>query len=610
QDLGPHVERDMDRCIICTRCTRFMEEIANYEEYGVFFRGERTEVGAFPGKTLESNFAGNMIDVCPVGALTDKVFRFKARVYDLVHRPSICTQCSAGCNILLGTKGRHVLRVKPRENPAVNDEWICDTGRFELGWYGAGERIETPLLRKEGTLVPVLWEEAARYLAGRIGEIKERFGAQTIGGIASPTETNEGLYLFQKFFRTVVGSGSVAIPAFFGKTPAPHDLLGEAYGVAAATTSIEGIRHAPLIVLVGDRLREETPILELDIIQAVRKFGATLVLIDFPDERMGRLARYKLQTKGGSAPLIEALIGGILATPAEERAPVWQPERWEGFEALRGRHLNYDLGKLTKETGVPKTLFRELLKETARASAPLFLYAGGRQVEDTRTLRALIALSLMAHAPDDPWGGIMALYREGNLQGALDMGVHPHRLPGHRALSDAAPLEAAWGVELPKEPGFGGKRDLLEALRSLRGLYLCAETWRMEREMTGIFRELDLLVVQAMRMNEVTAHAHLVLPALSPAEQDGTVTNIERRVQRIPAAYGTPIDVLPPWESFSIFADALGVSWEYRNAESVLREMSELVPQYRAISFASIGMSGRPWPFHAPEGFTPRYLLD
>ncbi len=202
-DFGGDVIYDGDRCIMCTRCTRFMKEIAGDERLCVVQRGNRSVIDTFFDHGLDgSPFADNITDICPVGALLSKDFLHKARAWDLDRTPSVCPHCSQGCNITLDTRDNLVMRLKPRHNPEVNSYWMCDYGRLSYEWMNRSDRVQQPMVRKNGTLEPASWQEAIRTLVDRLGELK----GQPVLAVASPYHANEDSGLFARL-RDVLGGG-------------------------------------------------------------------------------------------------------------------------------------------------------------------------------------------------------------------------------------------------------------------------------------------------------------------------------------------------------------------------------------------------------------------
>ena len=205
--IGPHVMLDQERCILCTRCTRFTEEVSKSDELGVFNRGGRSVIDLYPGKTLDNPYSGNVIDICPVGALTEREFRFQCRVWYLETQDSICNGCARGCNISIHFNtsrshkagGKRVMRIKPRHNPEVNKWWICDAGRFGYEFIDQN-RIERPAVRGASGLQTVEWEAALETAAQTIAEALEAEGPDSIGVIVSPQLSNEDLLLARELF--------------------------------------------------------------------------------------------------------------------------------------------------------------------------------------------------------------------------------------------------------------------------------------------------------------------------------------------------------------------------------------------------------------------------
>ncbi len=208
QVFGPNVVFDAERCIKCTRCVRFLDEVTQTHELTVFNRSDDSTIALFPGETLDNPLSANVNDICPVGALTDRDFRFKVRVWNLNTTPSVCPGCSTGCNINIETHQNRIARFKPRINDSVNGHWICDEGRYSFHTLTSGERLTTPLLRQEGgELVPTDWETAIQ--AAYLGLT----GARTLGGLISGRNTNEEAFLWAKFMKSA--SPQAALEVFY-----------------------------------------------------------------------------------------------------------------------------------------------------------------------------------------------------------------------------------------------------------------------------------------------------------------------------------------------------------------------------------------------------------
>src|SRR5215510_6297414 len=203
--FGPNVIFDGERCIKCTRCVRFCQEITATHELTVINRGDHSTISLFEDAMLDNPLSGNVVDICPVGALTDRDFRFKVRVWYLEKTPSICPGCSTGCNISVETYQNQIARFKPRVNEAVNSHWICDEGRYCFHTLAAGERLTTPWIRQEGGLVPATWEQALQAVSDALGATK------SLAAVLSGRNTNEEAFLFARMIKRFVSDAALEV---------------------------------------------------------------------------------------------------------------------------------------------------------------------------------------------------------------------------------------------------------------------------------------------------------------------------------------------------------------------------------------------------------------
>lgn len=211
KDIGNHIKLYSDRCIRCTRCIRFCDEISGTSELGYFNRGVHNEVDIFPGERLDNRLSGNTVDICPVGALLDKEFLFKQRVWVLDGKDTICNSCSTGCNIRADINKDRVYRIVPRENLEVNDYWMCDDGRYGWNYIHSDDRLLFPMLGRGDAEQLVLWEEAFQKIKEGFGDIMKSYGDGAVAGIASSHLTNEENYLFGRLFKEVFKGGMVGL---------------------------------------------------------------------------------------------------------------------------------------------------------------------------------------------------------------------------------------------------------------------------------------------------------------------------------------------------------------------------------------------------------------
>jgi len=222
-DIGPLIMLDQERCILCTRCTRFLEEVTKTEELGVFERGNHCQIDLFPGKRLDNPYSGNVADICPVGALTNKDFRFRARVWYLEHTPSVCASCATGCNIDIHHRRGEMFRFRPRQNAAVNQYWMCDEGRLSYTRYQGEGRLLQPVVREGDGWAVRTWETARRDVITKLREVIGAHGGAAIAGIVSAQATNEEVFLFERLLHDAVEGRTAAVS--WSPADASHDAL-------------------------------------------------------------------------------------------------------------------------------------------------------------------------------------------------------------------------------------------------------------------------------------------------------------------------------------------------------------------------------------------------
>ncbi|MBN8753740.1 MULTISPECIES: NADH-quinone oxidoreductase subunit NuoG [Variovorax] len=271
KDVGPLISmEEMSRCIHCTRCVRFGQEVAGVMELGMSHRGEHSEIETFVGDSVDSELSGNMIDICPVGALTSKPFRYSARTWELSRRKSVSPHDSTGANLIVQVKNNHVMRVVPLENEDVNECWIADRDRFSYEALNGTERLTQPMLKQGGQWQQVDWQTALEYVANGLKQIKADHGAQSIGTLVSPHSTLEELQLATMLTREL-GSDNIDYRLRNAEFAAFE-------GVRWLGTSIASLTQVQRALVVGSNLRKEHPLFAQRIRQAVRK-GAALSVI-------------------------------------------------------------------------------------------------------------------------------------------------------------------------------------------------------------------------------------------------------------------------------------------------------------------------------------------
>ncbi len=586
---------DQERCVLCWRCIRYLEEWEDRPQLALFERGGATIIDVQDGKPVDAKTSGNIIDICPVGALTNRMARFAFRPWEIERTPSICTQCAVGCNIRMDTRTNTLRRIISRENMQVNDQWICDKGRFAHSWVNHENRLTMPLVRKNGKLEPASWQEALSRVAEKLQEIKGQYGADAIGGIGSAKLSNESNYLLQRFMRQLVGTNNVDhrdggdVSALDTGLPALAEIMKPQYGPDP--------KH-DVVLLFGIDTNEELPVLDLHLKRAIRR-GKLKVIVAHP--RKTELMRYAaphLQYNPGSEVL---LLNALLAAAAAAR-----DEKKSDAAKTAGKVSDQ---QLRAAAGVTPEAVAAAAGLLANAKSALILYGPmvARGAQGEAVTAALTNLALYT----GHYERLAYLGTDANSQGCRDMGVLPNRLPGHVAIDDevARPLlEQMWGATLPVTPGKTYNQMLDAAGGEIKALFVMGADPAAERpSWAANLDSLDFLVVQELMLTETAQRADVVLPGLSWAEQDGTFTNLERRVQRAPKALGNPHSkAAPDWMILSHLATHFDVQWPFSAARAVTQEITVANPLYSGMTWEHIGDQGQQWsvadaPYTRPE---------
>jgi NADH-quinone oxidoreductase subunit G len=516
--VSPLVYLDRERCVLCARCTRFANEISDDPFIELFERGALEQVAIFEDTPYESAFSGNVIQICPVGALTSAEFRFKARPFDLTSAPSVCNHCASGCNLTVQTRRGSIVRVLARENPDVNEVWNCDKGRFGHAYVTRPERLVEPMVRKNDSFVAVSWAEAIRTIAERIDATKRTNGKAAV--IAGARVPDEDAYMLSRFARTVLGTNDVDTRL---RQAGPDEDAVLARVANAEPVTYADLEAAKLVIVAGLDPHEESPILFLRLRKASTNNRVPIVEIQPRRTRLaGSGARTILCVPGTEAGVLLALarrLGDAGAVAAD--AAVVQTAGASNATVL------------TERSGADPAAIDELAALVTGAGGDVVILAGERLASSSGALSAAWNLAAATRAK------IGFVSRRAGAAGALWAGLHPTLLPAGRRIADdreRLEVEAAWRATIPTAPGRAGGA-LLDAVakRTVDLLFLVAAdpardaadaTLGRRAAEAGVFTvALDLLPTASTR------HANFVLPAAAVPERAGTFTDWEGRAQ-------------------------------------------------------------------------------
>lgn len=605
--LSDYVVLDRERCIHCARCTRFTEEISGDAQLGFLFRGASMRLSTFEDTRFTSKFSGNVIEVCPVGALTNRKYRFRARPWDLQTQKTICTECSNGCSVFFDHRLDRLVRIDGRTNEHVNEEWTCDRGKFGQEYVSGDRRLEQPLIRQDGELRPATWSQAFGLVAERMRTAVSLRGGSSVAGLGGERTTNEDNWMFQKLFRAGLKSNNLdhRMSRF---TPAFGDPVS---GMFRMPTAIADIEAADTIFLFGGDFAVEQPMLYLRARKAWLKNGASVVVAHSQQTDADAFAQAILRYEPGSEV---ALIGGILRQMLDSTTIV---EGLNGIEKLRDSLAEFTLAWVTEQTGVDASAVARAAKAM---NSPNTVILAGSAVQNHVYWEAITsALSNVAVLTGSVVGGRFGLNLptpKCNTQGAADMGILPDALPGYRPLSDAGAFVERWGTDIPTAPGMN-TRAILEAafVGDIECLYLLGCNPLTGYHDTGLARRAldacDFVIVQDILQNELLEFADVVLPAAAFPERTGTYTNTERRIQRTYQAYPALNGVKEDWTILAELLMRLQTASGLRpvappfNPKEVMKEISSLAPVYEGAEYDRLPDDGFRWSA-APIAQEPR----
>ena len=525
KDLGPLVSTDMTRCINCTRCIRFTAEIAGFMELGQSYRGERAEVMPFIGKTVDTELSGNIIDLCPVGALTSKPFRFSARTWELSRRKSVSPHDGLGSNLIVQTKHDKIMRVLPLENEDVNECWLTDKERFSYQGLSSAERLTKPMVKQGGEWKEVDWTVALDYASHALRDVAKTHGGAAIGSLVSPHATLEEMYLAQKLLR---GLGSENIDFRLRQSDFSAD--GKRKGTPWLGMKIADISRLDRVLVVGSFLRKDHPLIAQRLRQSAKRGAQVSVLHSADDDLLIKLAARSItapsQLPGMLAQVVKAVcaIKGVAPDASLAGVTVSVEAQAIGQSLASGSNTGVLLGNFAQQHPQAATL-----------------HALGRQLAS--------ALG----------GGFGFLGEAANSVG----GYVAKAVPGASGLNAAAMLKdprQAY-IVLGAEP----ELDCADGAQALATLTKAAA----------------VVVLSPFKSKAMLDYAAVLLPVSPFSETSGTFVNTEGRAQSFYAAAKPLGDARPAWKVLRVLGNLLQVAgFEFNSSEDVRAEVLGGQPEF------------------------------
>jgi NADH-quinone oxidoreductase subunit G len=559
--ISSEVLLDRERCISCTRCTRFSEEIAGDAFIEFVDRGPSQMIGTAEGDPFNSYFSGNTVQICPVGALTGAAYRFRSRPFDLVSTSGVCEHCAAGCRLRTDHRRGRVMRRLAADDPQVNEEWNCDKGRWAFTYAAESDRLTTPLVRNsDGVLVPASWPQAIRAAAlglqaARVTDTPAGLPPQGPYGAAVLTGgrlTLEDAYAYAKFARVALGSNDIDMRA------RPHsaeeaDFLAAGVAGQGIQVSYDDLEHAPAVLLAGFEPEEESPIVFLRLRKAVRKYNLRVFAIaPFATRGLAKLSGDLLATvPGEEARAIGRLGGGDAGPPrpaaaARDAAAAAEAVRWKSAAG-------------------------------ALAAPGAIILVGERLAEVPGALSAAAGLAETTGAR------LVWIPRRAGERGAIEAGAMPGLLPVGRPVTDTdARMEVAraWGVaSLPSEPGRDTAGILAAAAAGELGALVVAGVDPADlpdpAAALAALAMTPFIVSLELRVSAVTDRADVVLPVAAVVEKPGTFVDWEGRGGTFGAALPVP-GVRSDLYVLGEIADEMDVHLGLPDAEAARAEIARI----------------------------------
>jgi NADH-quinone oxidoreductase subunit G len=539
KNLGPLISTDMTRCIHCTRCVRFGQEIAGIMELGMIGRGEHAEILTFVGKTVDSELSGNVIDLCPVGALVSKPFRYTARTWELSRRKSISPHCGLGSNLVVQVKNNRVMRVLPRENEAVNECWLSDKDRFSYEGLNSEDRVTTPMVRESGEWRSCSWQEALTFAAEGIKRVVDKHGAQSIGALGSAHSTVEELYLLKKLMH---GLGSLNVDHRVRQSDFSTD--AKLQGTPWLGMQIAEILQLKSILIIGSTLRKDHPLLAQRVRQATKQ-GTQLSIINPIDDDL--LITVTHRNIVAPSAMLDAVLQVLKAASEIKNIPV--PKQ---------------LVPTVKQINVSESA-REMAASLIEHS-PAAIFLGNIAQHHPRYTDLLNVVQVLSEITGAKFG---VLGEAANSVGAYFAGMVPWNVEANKTESRELGLNAGQML------GLGASSETASACNAYILLNIepeldCYDAHRALETMN----HADFVVVLSSYKGNIPDYADVVLPIAPFTETSGTFINTEGRIQSFQGVVPPLGETRPAWKVLRVMGNMLQLKgFDYDSPEQIRAEV-------------------------------------
>ncbi|MCK0108696.1 formate dehydrogenase subunit alpha [Flavobacteriaceae bacterium S0825] len=617
KDLShPYMTSDLSKCINCYRCVRACDEVQGEFVLSMSGRGFDSKII----KGLDDSFmdsdcvsCGACSQACPTSAISD-VFQSKAIQATDTTR-TICTYCGVGCNLEVSTSNGEILSIQAPYDAEVNQGHTCLKGRYAFKFYDHPERLNSPMIKRNGEFEKVSWDEVYDYIANKLTGFKEEFGPDSMAGISSSRCTNEENYLMQKFFRAVLNTNNIDGCARVCHSPTALGMQ-RTYGTGAATNSIDDLKDTNCIMVIGANPTDAHPVTGAKLKQFAMKSDNVSIVLDPRRTELARYATHHIALRPGTNVAVLNMMMYYIVTEGLVDDAFIQ-NRTEGYEDFKKELLSIDLDHIEQISGVTREEVRAAAM--AYASAPNAMSFHGLGVTEhsqgTFTVMQIADLALMTGNIGRRGVGVNPLRGQNNVQGSADMGVQPHQGAGYLDVTNDEvnkKYNEFYGVEVPKHIGYKIPEMFDAALDGkLKAIWIIGEdvvqTDPNTQKVIKALEATDLVIVQELFMTETAKYADVILPGASFLEKSGTFTNGERRVQAVRQVVEPIPGTKPDGQIIVDIMNRMGYPQPDYTPDGMLEEISQIVPFFAGIKWERLGINGLQWPV-TPDGTDTQIL--
>jgi formate dehydrogenase major subunit len=606
KDLShPYMTSDLSKCINCYRCVRACDEVQGEFILSMAGRGFDSHII----KGMDDSFmdsdcvsCGACAQACPTSAISD-VFQSKAIQATDTTR-TICTYCGVGCNLEVSTSNGEILSITAPYDAEVNQGHTCIKGRYAFKFYDHPERLNSPMIKRNGKFEKVSWDEVYEYIASKLTSFKTEFGSDSIAGISSARCTNEENYLMQKFIRTVIGTNNIDGCARVCHSPTALGMQ-RTFGTGAATNSIDDIKDTNCIMVIGANPTDAHPVTGAKLKQFAMKSGNVSIVIDPRRIELANYATHHIPLRPGTNVAVLNMMMYYIISEGLADAKFIE-SRTEGFEDFKKEILNIDLDELEAVCGVDRNIIKDAA--IAYATAPNAMSFHGLGVTEhsqgTFAVMQIADLALLTGNIGRRGVGVNPLRGQNNVQGSADMGVQPHQGAGYLDVTNPEVnkrYNEFYGVDVPLHIGYKIPEMFDAALKGkLKALWVIGEdivqTDPNTKKVIKALEATDLVIVQELFMTETAKYADVILPGASFLEKSGTFTNGERRVQAVRQVVEPVVGSKPDGQIIVDIMNKMGYPQPDYTPDGMLDEISQIVPFFAGITWERLGKNGLQWP--------------